>query len=47
MLRCAGFTLCCLKMVVILLRCSVESLAEPAAAPWPVVDWLDFAPAGA
>src|SRR5450631_778781 len=42
-------------MVVILARCSVDILAEPAAAPWPVVApgfsgvvvWLDLAAAGA
>src|SRR5665647_87391 len=37
----AGATFCCLMMVVILPRCSVDSLAEPAAAPCPVV--LDLA----
>src|SRR5581483_6739213 len=48
MLSLAGSTLCCLRMVVILVRCSVERLAPaPAAAPCPVVealpftDWLD------
>src|SRR5450830_2078396 len=35
-------------MAVIFVCCSAESLAEPAAAPWPVVvfcsvvDWLDI-----
>src|SRR6478735_7689126 len=45
--RCVDSTLCCLKAVVIFVRCSVVSFAEPAA-PWPVValrfcsvvDWL-------
>src|SRR6202051_1603271 len=35
-------TFCCLMTVVILVRCSVESLAAPAAEPWPVVDAAAF-----
>ena len=37
MLNLVGSTLCCLITEVIFVRCSVESFAEPAAAPWPVV----------
>ena len=36
-LNLVGSTLCCLMIEVIFVRCSVDSLAEPAAAPWPVV----------
>src|SRR6185436_5811990 len=32
-----GATFCCFRMLVILVRCSVESLAAPAAEPCPVV----------
>src|SRR5512139_4060540 len=47
-------TFCCLITEVILVRCSVEIFAAPAAAPWPVVlccvvlelevDWLELVP---
>src|SRR4029079_11842303 len=36
-LNLVGWTLCSLMIVVIFVRGSVESLADPAAAPWPVV----------